>query len=111
MALEYMDRYAREQALIEQLAHESEDVMSAYEEYRDRVLGTGALSHHVKQLIALGITLALGGDDEVVSYLHDALKAGASRSEVLETIGVAVLMGGTPALGRGSKAWDAMNQL
>jgi alkylhydroperoxidase/carboxymuconolactone decarboxylase family protein YurZ len=39
------------------------------------------------------------------------LKAGATRDEILEAIGVAVLMGGAPVIAYGSEALDALNQL
>jgi alkylhydroperoxidase/carboxymuconolactone decarboxylase family protein YurZ len=40
--------------------------------------------------------------------VHDALEAGASREEIVETIGVSILMGGGPAVVYGSKALKAL---
>jgi len=37
-------------------------------------------------------------DGCIAYHVHDALKAGASRPDILETIGVAIMMGGGPAL-------------
>jgi alkylhydroperoxidase/carboxymuconolactone decarboxylase family protein YurZ len=42
--------------------------------------------------------------------VHDALKAGATRKEIVEAIGVAVLMGGGPATVYGAEAFEALNQ-
>ena len=42
--------------------------------------------------------------------VHDALEAGASREEILETIGVAIVMGGGPSLMYGAEAYEALDQ-
>lgn len=42
--------------------------------------------------------------------MHDALKHGATREEIAETVGVAVLMGGGPATVYGSLAMRAVDQ-
>jgi len=40
----------------------------------------------------------------------DALSAGATEEEILETIGSAILMGGGPAVMYGCEAWEALKQ-
>jgi alkylhydroperoxidase/carboxymuconolactone decarboxylase family protein YurZ len=42
--------------------------------------------------------------------VHDALRAGATRKAILETIGVAILMGGGPAAMYGAEAFEALVQ-
>ena len=110
MAQLHVDQYYRSQALTEQLGSESESVMAAFVELQERVLATGALSIHIKRLMALGIAIALCCDNCIASAVHDALKAGATRNEIIETIGVAMLMGGAPAVSYGSEALEALNQ-
>ena len=41
---------------------------------------------------------------------HDAVAAGATRQELLETIGVAIIMGGGPASMYAAHALDAIEQ-
>ncbi len=43
-------------------------------------------------------------------HVHDALKAGASRQQIAEAIGVAVLMGGQSSLMYGCEALEALEQ-
>lgn len=57
----------------------------------------GALSTKEKELIALGIGLAQGCRECVFLHTEGAKKAGASREQVLEAAGVAVMMQGGPA--------------
>jgi alkylhydroperoxidase/carboxymuconolactone decarboxylase family protein YurZ len=46
----------------------------------------------------------------IAYHVHDAVLAGASREEVVETIGVAILMGGGPAMMYGCEAMAAFEQ-
>ena len=70
----------------------------------------GVLSSKTKELIALGIAITVRCDGCIAFHVHDALKSGASSEEIVETIGVSVLMGGGPALMYGCEALEALNQ-
>lgn len=49
--------------------------------------------------------------DGCVSYhVHDSIAAGATKEEIVETIGISVLMGGEPAMVYGAEALDALDQ-
>ena len=61
-------------------------------------------------LIALGIAIAVRCDGCIAFHVHDAIRAGASNEEMAETIGVAILMGGGPAVMYGCDALEAMKQ-
>ena len=71
----------------------------------------GALETKTKELIALGIAVAVRCESCTAFHVHDALKAGATRAEVLETLGVAVMMGGGPAAMYACDALTALDQL
>lgn len=51
-----------------------------------------------KELMALSIAVCVRCDGCIAYHVHDALEAGASRDEIAEAIGVAVLMGGGPSV-------------
>ena len=111
MTSSHLEQYIRMQALTEQLGTESEKFMSAFVDLQDQVLATGALSNHIKQLMALTIVIVLRCDECITTYVHDALKAGATRNEILEAIQVAILMGGMPVVVYAGEALEALNQL
>jgi AhpD family alkylhydroperoxidase len=111
MVSKHLEQTIWMQALAEQLGSEAEKFMSTFVEFQERVLATGAMSNHIKQLMALAIVLVMGRGDCIDIYVREALKAGATRDEILETIGVAMLMGGAPVIAYGSQALDALNQL
>ena len=75
---------------------------------------TGALTVLEKELMALAIGLAVRCENCIYSHLQAALNAGATREQVLEAAGVAILMQGGPAytyLPRVIEALDALAAL
>jgi AhpD family alkylhydroperoxidase len=64
----------------------------------------------MKELIALAIAISVRCEDCISLHIHDAIKAGASREEIMETVGVAIFMGGRPAVIYGAEALDALEQ-
>ena len=71
----------------------------------------GAVGAKEKELIALAIGIAKQCADCIGFHVRAAIKVGATRDEVAETVGVAVMMGGGPAYMYGAKALDAYDQL
>ena len=61
-------------------------------------LADGALSLKEKELIVVGISVAMRCDTCIVVHLVKALAAGATRAEILEACGVAIAMGGGPVM-------------
>lgn len=59
--------------------------------------------------MAIGITVRCDGC--VSFHVHDALKAGgATRNEIVETIGAAILVGDGPSMVYGTEALEALDQ-
>ncbi len=86
------------------------ETMRAYRKLHKQATATGALGRKVKELVALGIALNVNCDGCVAYHVRDSLRAGATREEILETIGVAVMMGGGPAVVYGCQALEALDQ-
>lgn len=69
----------------------------------------GALDKKTKELLGLVASTVLRCDDCVRYHLESAYKEGARRQEILETLGIATLIGGTiviPHLRRAHEYWD-----
>ena len=71
-------------------------------------VANGALSRAHKELIALGIGIASRCGGCITLHVQAAIAAGATSDEVLDAIGVAVLMGGGPASTYAIEALDAL---
>lgn len=95
---------------IGQMGRSIPDVMQGFMAMHDAAVKDGALSAKVKELISLGIAIAVHCEGCIAAHVYDALKHGATREEIAETVGVAVLMGGGPATVYGSLALRAADQ-
>ncbi len=58
--------------------------------------GDDGLSVKYKELIALGIGIAVRCEPCIFTHVEKCLKAGATPKEVMDAAGVAVMMGGGP---------------
>lgn len=58
----------------------------------------GALSTKHKELIVLGIAVATHCEPCILVHMEKAVASGASKAEILEACGVAIAMGGGPAM-------------
>ena len=73
---------------------------------RDHVLTDGALSLKVKVLMTMLCDALLAHPEGVRNIANRARAVGATEAEIAETIGVAFVMGGTPALVTGCNAFN-----
>ena len=81
------------------------DILKVSEDARDAILPDGALSNKTKTLMTMLCDALLGHGGGVTTIGNRARAAGASEEEIAETVGVAFLMGGLPALVTGANAF------
>lgn len=96
--------------LMGKLGQSIPNTMTDFSKLHKSSLKGGALNPKVKELIALSIAIAVRCDGCIAFHVHDALEAGATKAEIAETIGVAILMGGGPAVVYGCEALEAVEQ-
>jgi AhpD family alkylhydroperoxidase len=86
------------------------DVMKAFSGMALAALAPKALDGKTKELIALGIAVAIHCDDCVGFHVKAALEQGASRDEVMEALGMAIYMGAGPSVMYANHALEAFEQ-
>ena len=86
------------------------DVMRAFFKLHGDATAEGALSYKTKELIGIGISIAVKCEDCIDGHVKAALDAGATAEEISEAVGVAVMMGGGPSTTYGAYTIEAMNQ-
>lgn len=86
------------------------EIMEGFRKMHQAAGSDGALDAKTKELIALSIGIVVRCDGCIAFHVHDALKAGASEEEIVDAIGVAIMMGGGPAVVYGSAALEALKQ-
>lgn len=110
MVENFQEFQAKLQRQMGQLGKENPAIMKGIGQLHKAALAEGVLSSRTKELVALGIAIAVRCEGCISTHVRDALKLGVTRAELLETIGVAVLMGGGPSVVYGSQALDAFDQ-
>ncbi len=83
------------------------DVYGGFGELSRAALTSGALDTKVKELIALTIGVVHGCDGCIASHAQGAARAGATKEQAAEAIGVSIFMMGGPATIYGARAYDA----
>ena len=84
-------------------------VAKGFQEIARAAIGAGALDSKTKELIALAIGITARCDGCLAYHAKAAAKYGATREEIMETIGVAVYMGGGPSMIYGAEALAAFD--
>jgi AhpD family alkylhydroperoxidase len=84
--------------------------MAAFGALARAALEPNALSTKTKELIALGISVATRCEGCIAFHAEAAVRQGASREEVLETMGMAIYMGAGPSVMYAAQALEAFDQ-
>lgn len=95
---------------IRELRIGSPEVMKAFSAMAVAAGAQGALDPKTKELIALAISVAVRCDDCIAFHAKAAVQRGATREEVMETLGMAVYMGAGPSVMYASHALAAFTQ-
>lgn len=74
------------------------NVMEGFSAIAKAALKLGILDAKTKELIALGISVAIRCDDCIGFHVKAAMEKGASREEIMETLGMAIYMGAGPSV-------------
>jgi AhpD family alkylhydroperoxidase len=85
--------------------------MKLYSTFRKEVYRDGALSSKTKRLIALASGLMAGCTRCTIGQTKDAVKAGATKEEIMEAVAVAVVMGGTAVSAETWRVAKALEEL
>lgn len=95
---------------LRQLRAGAPDVMKGFAALAQAALKADALDTRTKELIALAIAVATRCDGCIAFHAEAALKQGATRAQVLETMGMAIYMGAGPSAMYAAQALAAFDQ-
>ena len=108
MMLDWNEYQKRLGARIGELAKLSPDTVRGYQTLSAANSKTGKLDEKVRQLISLAVAVTTRCDGCIVFHSEAALKAGASKEEISEALGVAVAMNAGAALIYSTRVLDAV---
>jgi len=88
--------FANAKKSIDQLKTEIPETLQGFSGLFQKVMKDGALTVKEKELIALGIGVAMHCPPCIRSHVQKCLDHGATRQQILEAASVAVVMAGGP---------------
>src|SRR5262245_41863265 len=97
-------------AQIRNLRGGAPEVMKAFSSIAQTALAPKALDRKTKEMIALGIAVAIRCDDCIAFHVKAALEQGASQEEVAEALGMAIYIGAGSSAMYASHALEAFRQ-
>ncbi|QYY24921.1 carboxymuconolactone decarboxylase family protein [Diaphorobacter sp. MNS-0] len=95
---------------VSELRNSVPQVMQGFNALGKAALAGGAIDAKTKELIALGIGVAARCDGYIGFHTQALARLGATRAEVHEVLGIAVYMGGGPALMYAANAVAAFDE-
>lgn len=111
MTKSYKEITADISASLAKLRKEIPDVMTGFSSLAHSATQEGALDKKTKELIALAIGVAARCDGCIGFHTRTLIHLGVTREELLETLGMAIYMGGGPSLMYAAEALSAYEEL
>lgn len=110
MSKSYPEITQRISAGMKSLRQDIPETMQGFSALAKAATKPGALDAKTKELIALAIGVATRCDGCIGFHMDALVRLGATRAEVVETLGMAVYMGGGPSVMYAADAMHALDQ-
>jgi AhpD family alkylhydroperoxidase len=86
------------------------ETMAGFSALAKAATAAGALDPKTKELVAIGIAVTARCDGCIAFHTKAAIRGGATREELLETLGMSIYMGGGPSMVYAAEALAAFDQ-
>lgn len=96
---------------VRDLRQATPEVMKTFADMARAAHGGNALDNKTKELVALGIGVAIRCAPCIAYHSESAVKYGASREAVAETLAMAIYMGAGPSVMYAAHALEAFDQI
>ena len=110
MEAHYTELYKKVFTGMGKLANETPELMKGFGMLHRTNSSDGALTKKEKEILAVAIAIVGHCEECIACHVKDALQSGATHNQIVEAIGVAILMGGGPALVYGIMALDTLKE-
>jgi AhpD family alkylhydroperoxidase len=90
--------------------HKDVPAMKGFGQFHAAALGEGVIGKKTKELICIAIGITSRCQGCIAYHVRGAIKAGATKEEICDAIGVAMFMGGGPAMIYATEAHEALEQ-
>ena len=86
------------------------DTRNAFTDLQKTVHKDGALPAKIKEIMCIVASVLAPCESCIVYHTNQAIKLGATREEIMEACGVAIVMGGGPAASHIALVQDALDK-
>ena len=107
-AKEFLSKFGKD---LEKMKTETGGMVGAFGALFGKTMAEGTLSVKQKELIALAIAVAKQCEPCIILHVKKCVDSGATREEILEACGVAVMMSGGPGYTHIPVAIDALDAI
>ena len=111
MSKQYKEITRRLSKSLGSLRKDIPDVMKGFSSLAQAATVDGVLDKKTKELIALALGVAARCDGCIGFHTQALHQLGATKEEVVETLGMAIYMGGGPSLMYAAEALDAYEEM
>ncbi|OGT45858.1 MAG: alkylhydroperoxidase [Gammaproteobacteria bacterium RIFCSPHIGHO2_12_FULL_41_20] len=111
MAKSYKDIAQDSSGALAKLRKDIPEVMSGFSALAQAATKDGALDKKTKELVAIALAVAARCDGCIGLHMQTVIKLGTTRAELLETLGMAIYMGGGPSAVYAADALKAFDEL
>ena len=105
--LDWTDYQQQVQTLVAEIGRASPGTVRGYRELSNAGAANNLLGAKTRELIALAVAVTRQCDGCIVIHTDAAIKAGATREEIAEALGVAIAVNAGAALVFSTRAMDA----
>jgi len=84
--------------MMKELSKNQPETLRYFKQFMESVLKEGVLDTKTKELVTLGTAITARCKYCIAIHVEKALKAGATKEEIMEVATVGMLMGGGPAM-------------
>jgi len=109
MMLDWNDYQKQLAASIAQIGKANHEITKGYVTLKEAGVKSNLLDAKTRELIALGVAVTRQCDGCIVTHTDAAIKAGATREEIVEALGVAITVNAGAALIYSARVMDAFN--
>lgn len=110
MTKDYKEITTSISSTLSKMRKEIPEVMNGFNLMAQAATKDGALNKKTKELIALALGIAAHCDGCIGFHTQTLIKLGVTREEFLETLSMAIYMGGGPSLMYAAEALEAFEE-
>src|SRR5271169_1194534 len=96
-------------AAVKEISAVNPDIVKAYAGFHRANSGSMHIDAKVRELIALGVAVTLRCDGCITAHTDAAIKAGATKDEIVEALGVAIMVNAGAAMVYSAHTIDAFD--